>query len=1312
MSRHRNVRSMNIADEYDYDDVYGHSVEDDYCISPGTAAQFTFNRDSGHNLASFIGQPEIPEEGEGDLESDSEHEVLNDSGNYRRPVLNEFDQARLNSCLEEVRNVVGDSTPEHILVDTIIKTDFNYEVALDTLFNKQENKPTEAPKPQREPRPNRRNKDDDCGEDSDPDISFPTQKVDHGVKPPPGLGKAAKIKISNPPPGFKKIEKNAPPTFKNPNLLTEFFPKSNPCPLLPENRGEISDSICAEGNEGALSVSGAVQSSLAELNTNRDSRENSVDQKQNNRQSKGGTILKLGISGTDLIDASSDSNQMTLSRDQKTLELDIGSSPPVKSGLSLSELAQGVKSSSGKLPVSCNRPLLTSGISLANLAQQQSVNSGIPNLNSTGSSAQNVAAFSSCSTGLGLTSSNTKFISLAALAEEHSGGTQHSGSSLSSGPPRGISLAALAQKHGTTDKPFETTFKGLRLDESGRDDTSDTSTCDSSEKRKAEAKSIPFLKSMQSLKLTPPSSGFSLADLASNHQTSSHGGMMLPSQGMSLADLASQHQTSNSRGMMPSSQAMSLADLASKHQMSNSGGMVHSSPGMSLADLSSRHLTPNLGAKPKDLPGLHLSVSQRTNPTKHARPSPMDVDAPPTDSNLTDSLSGHRPTSQEQIKIPKEILRKPSLFATILCSKSQTRQLTPIEARLFKRDPSHSVFSYTRQTSLKKKVTDSQNDLKPFGFLTPSPDDIVKNRQKAAFTRGKDSAGFNPDFKLDPHPVSARNHDATSSPVRAGNTNAVSDNIARMTFSNGKKKTTTGFEAVVDGGTMQKRSGESEKFHDLSDIVDVPMEAASRSPLSVKKSSSNGVTQKSSSDSVLLTPAKSSSKSKQIERVDIQKELDKRKGGKDLINLVVIGHVDAGKSTLMGHVLYQLGFVGKRAMHKYEQESKKMGKASFAYAWVLDETEEERTRGVTMDVAQTRFQTDTKMVTLLDAPGHKDFIPNMITGAAQADVAILVVNATKGEFETGFEMGGQTREHALLVRSLGVSQIAVAINKMDTVGWDQGRYNEIVKKLGQFLKQAGFKEADLSFVPCSGLNGENLTECKDPVLKSWYSGPTLIQQIDKFRAPDRPMDRPFRMCVADIFKGMGSGFTVTGKIEAGSVQCGDRILAMPIGEPATVKGIALDEEVVPCAVAGDYTSLTITGIDQDRVNVGSILCDVVTPIQATTRIQARVVIFNIDVPLTKGFPVVFHYQTITEQAHIKKLISQLHKSTGEVIKKRPRCLVKNSNAVIEIELSRPICVELYKDYKDLGRFMLRYGGSTIAAGLVTEILPGKSKQTE
>ncbi|XP_056422566.1 HBS1-like protein isoform X2 [Hyla sarda] len=518
--------------------------------------------------------------------------------------------------------------------------------------------------------------------------------------------------------------------------------------------------------------------------------------------------------------------------------------------------------------------------------------------------------------------------------------------------------------------------------------------------------------------------------------------------------------------------------------------------------------------------------------------------------------------------------------------------------------------------------------------------------------------------------------------------------IAKLTVSGNKQ--TMGFAVP---STPSELNGQSVTSCTRGQAMDDTMEEIDNHTLSPTLSNASLI-----SEDLNSTPSQVKIIGKSKQKINIKEELEKRQGGKQLLNLVVIGHVDAGKSTLMGHLLYLLGHVNKRTMHKYEQESKKAGKASFAYAWVLDETGEERQRGVTMDVGMTKFETKTKVITLMDAPGHKDFIPNMITGAAQADVAILVVDASRGEFEAGFEAGGQTREHALLVRSLGVTQLAVVVNKMDQVNWQEERFREVTSKLGHFLKQAGFKDSDVYYIPTSGLSGENLAKKSEiSELTSWYQGHCLIDQIDSFKAPQRSVDKPFRLCASDVFKDQGSGFCITGKIEAGYVQTGDRLLVMPPNEACTVKGITLHDEAVDWAAAGDHVSLTLTGMDIIKINVGFVFCNPIEPIRACTRFRARVLIFNFDVPITRGFPVIIHYQTVSEPATIRKLISVLHKSTGEVVKKKPKCLTKGMNAIIELQTQRPVALELYKEFKELGRFMLRYSGSSIAAGVVTEV---------
>ncbi|XP_043801631.1 HBS1-like protein isoform X3 [Apis laboriosa] len=439
------------------------------------------------------------------------------------------------------------------------------------------------------------------------------------------------------------------------------------------------------------------------------------------------------------------------------------------------------------------------------------------------------------------------------------------------------------------------------------------------------------------------------------------------------------------------------------------------------------------------------------------------------------------------------------------------------------------------------------------------------------------------------------------------------------------------------------------------------------------------------------------------EKIDIMKIYkNKRENSKEQLHLIVVGHVDAGKSTLLGRLLCDLGQVPSRLIHKYQQESKKIGKQSFAYAWVFDETGEERERGITMDIGHSKFETKTKSITLLDAPGHKDFIPNMITGATQADVALLVVDATRGEFETGFDSGGQTREHALLLRSLGISQLAVIVNKLDTVDWSKERFDEIVSKISIFLKQAGFKD-NVIFVPCSGLSGENILTKPKESLFNWYKGPTLVDVIDNFKCPERHINKPFRFSINDIFKGTGSGFCVSGHVETGMVSLGDKILILPRNETAVIKSLQIDEISITNAFAGDQVSLTLSGIDQQNVGIGDIICNPQNPVPVTLCFQAHIVVFTVKVPIIKGLPIVIHQQSLVQPGVITKLIAQLHRTTSEMIKKKPRCLPKNSSAIIEITMQNPICMELYKDIKQLGRVMLRVEGTTIAAGLVTKI---------
>ena len=345
----------------------------------------------------------------------------------------------------------------------------------------------------------------------------------------------------------------------------------------------------------------------------------------------------------------------------------------------------------------------------------------------------------------------------------------------------------------------------------------------------------------------------------------------------------------------------------------------------------------------------------------------------------------------------------------------------------------------------------------------------------------------------------------------------------------------------------------------------------------------------------------------------------------------------------------------------------------------------------------------------------------MINGAAQADVAILVVDSRRGEFETGFEFGGQTREHALLVRSLGVSQLICAVNKMDTIDWSQERFDEIVRKLSTFLKSSGYKDADVTYVPVSGWTGNNLISNSNPPIP-WYTkdenvplsavngivrGATLIDLIDRLKPPERPISKPFRLCINDVFRatGIGAGtVSIAGRIDCGGVEVNERVVVRPSNDQVTVKSIQIENANVPSAFAGDNVTLNIQGVDLTHLFVGNVVCDPDVPIACATVIQARILIFNISTPILPGAPVVFHFKSLQEQAKVIRLVEELDRSTGELKRRSPRLLTKNSSGIVDIQLHRPICCELYADSKELGRFMLRQSGLTMAAGIITKVV--------
>lgn len=408
--------------------------------------------------------------------------------------------------------------------------------------------------------------------------------------------------------------------------------------------------------------------------------------------------------------------------------------------------------------------------------------------------------------------------------------------------------------------------------------------------------------------------------------------------------------------------------------------------------------------------------------------------------------------------------------------------------------------------------------------------------------------------------------------------------------------------------------------------------------------------------------------------------------------LMCTGHVDAGKSTLMGRLLFDLKAVDQRTIEKYRKESEAIGKGSFALAWVLDQDSEERSRGVTIDIAMNKFETDKTNFTILDAPGHKDFVPNMIAGASQADFAVLVVDASPGNFESGLK--GQTKEHALLVRSIGVQRLIVAVNKMDMAEWSQERYQEIVQQMLGFLTSAGFLQKNIAFVPCSGLDGGNVLNRTKDSRASWYSGKTLVEELDEAEPTVHAIDKVMRMTIADVFRGsVHNPLSISGRLEAGNVQIGEETMVMPSGETASIRSLEVDGEPQEWAVAGDNVILNLTDIDPIHLKIGDTICSPRSPVRNIKHFQAKLLAFDHLTPMM----VDVHRGRLHVPARISQLVATLDKSHGGVIKKKPKIVQPGSVVRVVVELEQTIPLEAP------GRIVLRANGETVAAGLIEEV---------
>jgi len=440
--------------------------------------------------------------------------------------------------------------------------------------------------------------------------------------------------------------------------------------------------------------------------------------------------------------------------------------------------------------------------------------------------------------------------------------------------------------------------------------------------------------------------------------------------------------------------------------------------------------------------------------------------------------------------------------------------------------------------------------------------------------------------------------------------------------------------------------------------------------------------------------------------------------GKDKthINLVVIGHVDSGKSTTTGHLIYKCGGIDKRTIEKFEEEAKQMGKGSFKYAWVLDKLKAERERGITIDIALWKFESPKYYFTIIDAPGHRDFIKNMITGTSQADVAILIIAAGEGEFEAGISKNGQTREHALLAFTLGVKQMIVCINKMDdkSVNYGEKRYNEIKDEVSAYLKKVGYNPERVPFIPISGWVGDNMVEKSENI--PWWKGPTLLEALDEIKPPKRPVDKPLRIPLQDVYKIGGIGTVPVGRVETGVLKPGMVVTFAPANVTTEVKSVEMHHVALPEAIPGDNVGFNVKNVSVKDIRRGNVAGDSKNdpPIEAED-FTAQVIILNHPGQIHAGYAPVLDCHTAHIACKFKEILTKVDRRSGKKLEDAPKSVKSGDAAMVVLEPSKPMCVETFNEYPPLGRFAVRDMRQTVAVGVIKEVkkkIGGSGKVTK
>jgi len=422
---------------------------------------------------------------------------------------------------------------------------------------------------------------------------------------------------------------------------------------------------------------------------------------------------------------------------------------------------------------------------------------------------------------------------------------------------------------------------------------------------------------------------------------------------------------------------------------------------------------------------------------------------------------------------------------------------------------------------------------------------------------------------------------------------------------------------------------------------------------------------------------------------------------KQHVSLVVIGHVDSGKSTSTGHLIYKCGGIDARTIAKFEKEAEEMGKSSFKYAWVLDKLKAERERGITIDIALWKFESAKSVFTIIDAPGHRDFIKNMITGTSQADVAILMIASPSGEFESGWSKEGQTREHALLAFTMGVKQMIVCCNKMDAKGaeYKEERYNEIKNEVGLYLKQVGYKIDTVPFIPISGWVGDNMLDRSDNM--PWYKGPILMDALDAIKPPKRPILKPLRLPLQDVYKISGIGTVPVGRVETGIIKPNMSITFGPMATTTDCKSVEMHHESVPEAIPGDNVGFNVKGLSVTDIKRGYVASDAKNvPAKDTEFFKAQVIVMNHPGQIMNGYAPVLDCHTCHIACKFAEIENKMDKRTGKVTEEFPKFIKSGDAGIVKMVASKPMVVEAFNEFPPLGRFAVRDMKQTVAVGVV------------